>query len=58
MRQQRCMIQIKEQQKTPEEPNKMEISNQPNKEFKVMTTKMFNKLKIKMDYTVRSLRKS
>lgn len=52
------MIQIKEQQKTPEEPNKMEISNQPNKEFKVMTTKMFNKLKIKMDYTVRSLRKS
>ena len=41
---------MKEQDKTSEkELNKIEISNLPNKEFKIMIIKMFTKLGRKMD---------
>ena len=41
MRQQRNMFQTKEQDKTSEEElSKVEISNLPDKEFKVMTIKI------------------
>ena len=39
------IFQMKEQDKTPkEELSQMEISNLPNKVFKVMIVKIFNKL--------------
>lgn len=43
----RNVFQTKEQGKTPGEgknPNEMEVSNLPDKEFKVMVTKMLTKL--------------
>ena len=40
---------MKEQDKTPEELRKVEISNLPNEEFKVMIIKMFNELWRRMD---------
>ena len=43
------MFQIKEQDKISEELNEVEISNLPNKELKVMTIKMLNKLRRRMD---------
>ena len=59
MRQQRNMLQMKEQDKTPEEElSEVEISNQMNKEFKVMTIKMFNKLGRRMMNTARMFMKS
>ena len=39
---------MKEQDKNPGELSKMELSNLPNKEFKVMIIKMLSKLKIRM----------
>ena len=46
MRRQRNMFQMKEQDKTSEkEPNQVEVSNLPNKDFKVMIIKMLNKLR-------------
>ena len=41
------MFQMKKQDKTPRELNEVEISNLPNKEFKVMIVKMLNKLERK-----------
>ena len=38
------MCQMKEQDRIPEDLRKVEISNLPYKEFKVMIIKMFNKL--------------
>ena len=39
------MLQMKEQDKTPEEElSKVEISNLPDNELKLMIRKMFNKL--------------
>ena len=50
---------MKEQDKTPEEElSEVEISNQMNKEFKVMTIKMFNKLGRRMMNTARMFMKS
>ena len=45
MNRQTNMFQMKEQDKTPEELSEMEISNLPDKEFKVMIIKMLNKLR-------------
>lgn len=39
------MFQIKDQDKTPEELSEMEISNLPEKEFRVMIVKMNQKKK-------------
>ena len=48
------MIQMKEQDIASEkEQNKVEISNIPDKEFKVMIIKMLTELKRRMDDTVR-----
>lgn len=45
MRKQRNTFQWKEQNKTPEEKlSELELSSLPDKEFKVMTTKMLNKV--------------
>ena len=50
MRQQRNMLQMKEQDKTPEEElNEVEISNLLDKEFKVMILKMLKELRRRMD---------
>ena len=50
MKQQRNMFQMKEKDKTPEEElRKVEISNSPDKEFKVLIIKMLNNLGRKMD---------
>ena len=44
------MFQTKEQNKIPEEnPNEMEISNLPDKEFKAMVTKMLAELRRRME---------
>ena len=44
------MFQTKEQGKTSEkELNKLEISNLPNKEFKITIIRMLNELRRKMD---------
>ena len=44
------IFQMKEQDKTPkEELSQMEISNLPNKVFKVMIVKIFNKLMWRFD---------
>ena len=45
MRRQRNMVQMKEQNKTPEkELNKMEISNLSNTEFKTLVIRMLKEL--------------
>ena len=44
MRQQRNMFQVKEQDKTPEELSEVEIGNLPEKEFRVVITKMIEEL--------------
>ena len=45
MRQQRNLIQTKEQDKTPEKQlNEMEIGNLPEKEFRIMIVKMIRDL--------------
>ena len=50
MRWQRNTFKTKNQDKTSEEElYKVAISNQPNKKFKVMIIKIFNKLREKMD---------
>ena len=52
------MFQMIEQDQISEEQlNKVEIINLPNKEFKVMITKMLNELR-RMDQHMRSLTKS
>ena len=43
------MFQMREQDKTPEELSKVEISNLPNKEFKVMIIKMLKDLRRRMN---------
>ena len=46
------MIQMKEQDKTPkEELSEVEISNIPNKDFKVKVIKMLKELNKRMDKT-------
>ena len=46
------MIQMKEQDKTPkEEISEVEISNIPNKDFKVKVIKMLKELNKRMDKT-------
>ena len=58
MRRQGKMFQMIEQDQISEEQlNKVEIINLPNKEFKVMITKMLNELR-RMDQHMRSLTKS
>ena len=50
MRRQRNILQTKEQGKTSEkELNEVEISNLPDKEFKVTIIKMFTELRRRMD---------
>ena len=48
MRQQRNIFQKKEQDKTPEELNEMDIGNLPEKEFRVMIVKMIQDLRRRM----------
>ena len=44
------MFPMKEQDKTPEEElSKVELSNLPDKEFRIMILKMLNKLRRRMD---------
>ena len=50
MRQQSSIFEMKKQDKTPEEElSEVEISNLPDKEFKVMIKKMLNKLGRRME---------
>ena len=56
MRRQRNKLQVKEQDKTPEELSKVEIHKLSDKEFKVMIIKTLNKLKRMIEYR-RSLTK-
>ena len=50
MRQQRRIFQRKKQNKTPEEElGKGKIRNLPKKEFKIITIKMLNKFRGRMD---------
>ena len=49
MRQQKNIFQNKEQDKIPEELSEVEISNLPNKEFKVIIIKMFKELRRRLD---------
>ena len=49
MRQQRNIFQTKEQDKTPEELNEVEIGNLPEKEFRVIIVKMIEELESRMD---------
>lgn len=52
MRRQRTVLQMKEQNKASEkELNKMEISNLPNRECKVMVMKVVSKLGRRMENT-------
>ena len=44
LRRQTNMVQIKEQNKTPEELNKMEMSNQSDAQFKTLVIRMLQKL--------------
>lgn len=48
MRQQRSMFKTKEQDKTPE-LTEVEISNPPDKDFKVILIKIINKFRKRMD---------
>ena len=41
MKKQRNIFQVRERDKTPKELCEVEISNLPNKQFKVMTVKMY-----------------
>ena len=43
------MYQRKEQEKIPEALSEVDISNLPNSEFKVMSTKMLKELRRRMD---------
>lgn len=45
----RKMFQMKGKDKTPEELSKMELSNLPDKEFKIKIVKMLNKLRRRLD---------
>ena len=49
MSQQRNMLQMKEQDKTLEELNEVEMGNLLEKEFKLMITKMIKELERRMD---------
>ena len=49
------MFQMKKQDKTPRELNEVEISNLPNKEFKVMIIMMFKELRRKMNEVSKKL---
>ena len=52
------MFQMKEQDKTSEkELNKVKISNLPDKEFKVMITKMLTKLRSRVDKHSKNFKK-
>ena len=52
MRRQRNIFQTKEEDKTSEKQlNKMEISNQPDKEFEVMVRKMLTELRRMDEYS-------
>ena len=57
MKRQKNIFQTKEQGKTPEELNKVEISNLSDKEFKVMIIKLLNKLKRRMNEQSEKLNK-
>ena len=49
MRQQRNIVQTKEQDKTSEQLSEVEIGNLPEKEFRVMIIKMIQELWKRMD---------
>ena len=49
MRQQKNTFKTKKQDKTPEELSEIEISNPPDKEFKVIIIKMLNEFGRRMD---------
>lgn len=58
MGKQRDMFQMKELDKIPVQIlSKMEVSKSPDKEFKVMVVKMFNKLRIRMDEHTKNFNK-
>ena len=49
MRQQKIMVQTKEEDKTPEELSYMKICNLPKEKLRVMTIKMIKEFGRKMD---------
>ena len=50
------MYQMKEQDKTPEkQPNEEEISNLPEKEFRIMRVKMIQDLKKRMEAKIEKM---
>ena len=58
MKRQRAMYQMKEQDKTPEKQlNEMEISNLPEKEFRIMIVKMIQGLRKRMEAKIEKMQK-
>ena len=58
MKRQRAMYQMKEQDKTQEKQlNEMEIGNLPEKEFRIMTVKMIQDLRKRMEENTRRCKK-
>ena len=56
MKRQRAMYQIKEQDKTPEkQQNEGEISNLPEKEFRIMMVKMIQDLRKRMEANIEKM---
>ena len=49
MRQQKIMVQTKEEDKTPEELSYMKICNLPKEKLRVMTIKMIKDVRRRMD---------
>lgn len=50
MKRQKNMIQMKEQDENPgKEVNEIEISNKPDKEFKLMAIKILTKLEVRVE---------
>ena len=56
MKRQRAMYQMKEQDKTPEKQlNEMEIGNLPEKEFRIMTVKMIQDHRKRMEAKIEKM---
>ena len=55
MRCQRNMFQIQEQDKTPEKLSEVEIGSLPEKEFRVMTVKMIQNLRNRMETKIKEM---
>ena len=59
MKRQRAMYQMKEQDKTPEKQvNEVEISNLPEKEFRIMIVQMIQDLGNKMEAKIEKMQET